>query len=44
MTVKQMALDSMTIPSGSSAGSIGWAFNTALLKFLVGVSFSDLPM
>jgi hypothetical protein len=26
----------MTIPGVSSAGSVGWAFNTALLKFLYG--------
>ena len=31
-----MALDSMTIPGVSSAGSVGGAFNTALLKFLYG--------
>ncbi|MBC8498487.1 hypothetical protein ISS40_09505 [Candidatus Bathyarchaeota archaeon] len=31
-----MALDSMTIPGVSSAGSVGGAFNTNLLKFLYG--------
>ena len=31
-----MALGSMTIPGVSSAGSVGGAFNTALLKFLYG--------
>ncbi|MCW3990610.1 MAG: hypothetical protein NWE88_11120 [Candidatus Bathyarchaeota archaeon] len=31
-----MAVGSMTIPGVSSAGSVGWAFNTALLTFLYG--------
>ncbi len=31
-----MAVGSMTIPGVSSAGSVGGAFNTALLKFLYG--------
>jgi len=33
-----MALDSISIPGVSGSGSIGWAFNTALLKFLYGDS------
>jgi len=36
LSVKLMAVGSMTIPGVSRAGSIGWAFNTALLKFLYG--------
>ena len=31
-----MAVGSMTIPGISSAGSVGGAFNNALLKFLYG--------
>ncbi len=34
--MKLIALGSMTIPGVSSARSVGWAFNTALLKFLYG--------
>jgi hypothetical protein len=31
-----MAIGSMTIPGVSNTGSVGGAFNTALLKFLYG--------
>ena len=38
ISVNWLAVDSVALPGAPSQGTISWAFNTALLKFLYGES------